>query len=95
MNAGIISTEILKIAIAYLTAVNVIGLLLMGVDKRKARKGAWRIPEKTFFIVSIIGGSIGTWAGMYVFRHKTKHWYFVIGMPLILVLQITVLWYFL
>ena len=46
--------------------------------------------EKTLFLVSILGGSIGTWAGMYLFRHKTKHWYFVVGMPLILVLQLAV-----
>ena len=60
----------------------------MGADKSKAKRGAWRIPEKTFFIVSLLGGSLGTWAGMYVFRHKTKHWYFVIFIPLILAAQI-------
>lgn len=47
----------------------------------------WRIPEKVLFGVSLLGGSAGTWAGMYLFRHKTKHWYFVVGMPLILVCQ--------
>ena len=72
----------------YLVIINAVGLLIMGIDKRKARKNAWRISEKTFFIVSLIGGSIGVWAGMYTFRHKTKHWYFVIGIPLILILQI-------
>lgn len=71
----------------YLVIINIVGLLVMGIDKLKAKKNAWRIPEKAFFIVSLIGGSIGTWGGMYVFRHKTKHWYFVIGMPLILILQ--------
>lgn len=60
----------------------------MGIDKSRARRRAWRIPEKTLFAVSLLGGSIGTWAGMYLFRHKTKHWYFVVGMPLILILQI-------
>lgn len=89
------STEILKIVIIYLVVVNIAGFLMMGIDKLKAKKNAWRVPEKTLFAVSIIGGSIGTWAGMYVFRHKTKHWYFVIGMPMILVLQIVGLWYFL
>ena len=59
----------------------------MGIDKRKARKHAWRIPEKALFLCSLAGGSIGTWAGMYVFHHKTKHWYFVVGMPLILAVQ--------
>ena len=76
--------------LGYLIILNMIGMGVMWADKRKAKKGAWRIPEKTLFLVSILGGSIGTWAGMYLFRHKTKHWYFVVGMPLILVLQIAV-----
>lgn len=76
--------------IGYLVVLNIIGMGVMWADKIKAKKGAWRIPERTLFLVSILGGSIGTWAGMYLFRHKTKHWYFVVGMPLILVLQITV-----
>lgn len=74
---------------------NMIGLAVMGIDKLKARRHAWRIPEKGLFLVSLIGGSIGTWAGMYIFRHKTKHWYFVAGMPAILILQVTVgIWLF-
>ena len=76
--------------IGYLVVLNIIGMGVMWADKIKAKKGAWRIPEKTLFLVSILGGSIGTWVGMYLFRHKTKHWYFVVGMPLILVLQIAV-----
>ena len=59
-------------------------------NKHKAKVHTWRIPEKTLFTVSILGGSVGTWAGMYIFRHKTKHWYFVIGMPLILIIQILI-----
>ena len=66
----------------------------MGIDKSKAKRGAWRIPEKTLFLMSIIGGSIGTWLGMYAFHHKTKHWYFVVGMPLILIGQIALAIYF-
>lgn len=62
----------------------------MGVDKWKAKHHAWRIPESTLFLVSILGGSVGTWAGMYLFRHKTRHWYFVVGMPLILAVQIVI-----
>ncbi len=73
---------------AYFIIVNIIGFALMGIDKRKARKQQWRIPEKTLFLASIIGGSVGTLLGMYVFHHKTRHWYFVVGMPLILILQI-------
>ena len=72
----------------YLILVNLTGLIQMLVDKRKAAKGAWRIPEKTLFLIAILGGSIGSILGMYAFRHKTKHMKFVIGMPLILVLQI-------
>ena len=58
-----------------------------GVDKAKARRGAWRVPEKTLFLLPLLGGSVGALLGMLVFRHKTKHWYFVAGMPLILVCQ--------
>ena len=60
----------------------------MGIDKRKAVKGAFRIPEATLFIVALIGGSIGSILGMYIFRHKTRHMLFVYGMPAILILQI-------
>jgi len=78
----------LKFLLIYIIIMNVVGFFIMGIDKRKAEKHAWRIPEKTLFLVSLIGGSIGTLLGMYVFRHKTKHWYFVIGMPLILIIHI-------
>lgn len=77
----------------YVIVINVIGFLLMGIDKEKAKRKAFRISEKSFFLCSLLGGSIGTWAGMYVFRHKTKHWYFVIGMPIILFVQLGLLWF--
>lgn len=76
-----------NILIFYLILMNLLGLFLMGLDKYKARRHLWRIPEKTLFLASLLGGSIGTLAGMYLFHHKTKHWYFVVGMPLILILQ--------
>ena len=79
---------VLIILICYLVAANVTGLVLMGADKRKARLQKWRIAEKTFFIVSLLGGSLGTWLGMYLFHHKTKHWYFVLFMPLIFAAQV-------
>ncbi len=79
------------IVAAYLVIVNIIGFVAMGSDKKRAIKDLRRIPEKTLFLLSIIGGSIGTLAGMYAFRHKTKHWYFVIGMPAILIVQVVVL----
>lgn len=77
-----------KLILIYLILVNTTGFAMMGIDKSRAKRGAWRIPEKTLFFVSALGGSIGTWAGMYFFHHKTKHWYFVVGMPLILIVQI-------
>lgn len=84
------------ILICYLLIMNIIGIAVMGIDKAKAKRHAWRIPEKVLFLVSLLGGSIGTWAGMYIFRHKTKHWYFVVGMPAILILQIAAgVWSFL
>ena len=70
---------------------NIVGFAIMGIDKRKAIKRTFRIPEATLFIVALIGGSIGSILGMRVFRHKTRHWYFVIGMPAILIAQIALL----
>ncbi|WP_026651673.1 DUF1294 domain-containing protein [Butyrivibrio proteoclasticus] len=72
----------------YLITVNIIGFALMGIDKRRARRNAFRVPEATLFAIAIVGGSIGSILGMYIFKHKTKHWYFKFGMPIILVLQI-------
>ena len=74
----------------YLGAVNILGFSIMGIDKKRAVRGAWRIPETTLFLYALIGGSIGSILGMRVFHHKTKHWYFVWGMPLILILQIII-----
>ena len=79
----------------WLAAANLLGFVLMGADKRRARKGLWRIPEQTLFLSAILGGSVGTIAGMWTFRHKTKHWYFVFGMPLILLAQLAAAYYFL
>lgn len=86
---------ILKVTVGYIIGINLLGLWFMYLDKRKAIRRQWRIPEKYLFLVAVCGGSIGTWAGMYLFRHKTKHWYFVIGMPLILIAQVMLLSYFL
>ncbi|MBO5030880.1 MAG: DUF1294 domain-containing protein [Lachnospiraceae bacterium] len=72
----------------YLAVINLTGFAMMGIDKRKAVKKLWRIPESTLFIIAVIGGSIGSIIGMRVFHHKTRHWYFVYGMPLILILQV-------
>ena len=79
----------------YVVIMNVVGVVIMKADKERAKRGAYRIPEKTLFTVSILGGSIGTLVGMYLFRHKTKHWYFVVGMPLILVVHLVLFVYYL
>ena len=73
--------------ILYLILINLIAFALMGIDKAKARHHRWRISEKALFLPALLGGSIGAIAGMQVFRHKTKHWYFVVGMPCILVAE--------
>ena len=85
----------MKNLIIYLISINIIGFLIMWLDKRKAIKGSWRIPEKTLFIITAIGGGIGTIAGMYTFRHKTKKLNFVIGLPLITILEIILMIYYL
>ncbi|MCR5343774.1 MULTISPECIES: DUF1294 domain-containing protein [unclassified Butyrivibrio] len=78
----------LEFILCYLGIINVISFLAMGSDKRKAKRNAFRTPESILFIFALMGGSIGSILGMYIFRHKTKHWYFVVGMPLILLIQI-------
>ncbi len=87
-----------KVLLAWLLIINLFGFIQMFADKRRAKKDKWRIPEKRLFLVAAIGGSIGSILGMQVFRHKTKHKSFVIGMPAILVAQAVlagVVWYLL
>lgn len=74
--------------ILYFIVINIFGFFIMWLDKRKAKKGAWRIPEKTLFIITALGGGIGTIAGMYTFRHKTQKLNFVVGFPFITILEI-------
>lgn len=85
-------TTIKWIFMVYICFMNLLGIIVMGVDKSKAKKHKYRIPEKALFTVSLLGGSLGTWAGMYIFRHKTKHWYFVVGMPAIFIFHLILLW---
>ena len=77
-----------KLILFYLLIVNAVAFLLMLVDKQKARKKLWRIPESTLLLSAAIGGSIGSLTGMYTFRHKTKHLKFTLGVPAILILQV-------
>lgn len=76
------------VLLIYLAVINLLTFIVYGADKRRARKGKWRVPEKTLFLLPLLGGSIGALLGMRVFHHKTKHWYFVWGIPAILLAQI-------
>lgn len=78
----------IKLFCVYLLIINAIGFILMLVDKIKARKNLWRIPEAALFLTAVIGGSVGSLLGMHIFRHKTKHIQFILGMPLILAVQV-------
>ncbi|WP_315079004.1 DUF1294 domain-containing protein [uncultured Clostridium sp.] len=77
----------IKIFLVYLLFINFIGFSIMLIDKNRAIHKEWRIPEKTLIGISIIGGSIGMLLGMYTFRHKTKHLKFLLGVPVIIILQ--------
>lgn len=77
----------------YLVIINAAALLMMAEDKRRAKRHQWRVPEAALFGAALLGGSAGAWAGMYLFHHKTKHWYFVVGMPLGCGWQGTAAWF--
>lgn len=81
--------------IIYLLFINLLGILIMYIDKKKAKYGKWRISEKTLLIVALLGGSIGTIIGMYWFRHKTQKIKFTLGFPTILISEIIIITYFL
>ena len=76
------------VLLVWLAVINLLTFIVYGADKRRARRGKWRVPEKTLFLLPLLGGSIGALLGMRVFRHKTKHWYFVWGVPAILLAQL-------
>lgn len=73
--------------LVWLAGVNVVTFILYGVDKSRAKKGRWRIPEKTLLLLPLLGGSVGGILGMAAFHHKTRHWYFRIGLPAMFLLQ--------
>lgn len=79
-------------AAVYLALINLTAFILYGADKKKAKRGQWRIPEKTLLGVAVIGGSAGAILGMFLFRHKTKHWYFRYGLPAILIVQLALVY---
>ena len=78
----------------YFLAINIVLFVVMGVDKYRAIRRRWRIPEATLFILALVGGACGGTVGMYSFRHKTKHWYFAIFFPALAILQFALLVYF-
>ena len=79
--------------ILWLVIINLTAFAIFGIDKKRAKKGQWRIPEKTLFLSAILGGSIGAILGMYIFHHKTKHWYFQFGIPAIMIIQIAAVYW--
>lgn len=79
--------------VVLLSIINIIGFIIAAVDKHRARRKMWRVPEKTFFILALLGGCPGVYTGLLVFRHKTRHWYFMFGIPAIFILQIFMVYY--
>lgn len=84
-------TTVLLAAGAYLLVISIVGFILPPIDKSRAKRGVWRIPEKTLFIVSLLGGAVAMYISMRIFRHKTLHKRFMIGIPLIIVLHIALI----
>lgn len=89
------NSELLIYLIIYLIIINLTGFLAMAIDKRRAKKGEWRIKEGTLFMITLLGGGIGTISGMYVFRHKTKKLKFTVGLPTILLVEVVLIIYLL
>ena len=88
--------DLQKILIIYLIAINVVTFIVYGIDKMKAKRSKWRIPEATLLGLAVIGGSVGAWLSMRVWRHKTQHAKFRYGVPIILIAQVALLvWIFL
>lgn len=84
----------MKIIGYLLLAMNILAFSLMGIDKRRAQRHAWRIPEKTLFLPVLFGGGIGGTIGMFFFHHKTRHWYFKLGFPLLAIAEYAAILYF-
>ena len=88
-------TQLYEALAIYLSVVNLITFFVYGLDKWKAKHDKWRIPEHTLLMLAAVGGSMGAWSGMYIWRHKTKHWKFRLGIPLILVAQVALAYWLL
>lgn len=83
----------MKYLIYYIVFINIAAFTIVFIDKQKAKKNRYRISEKALFILALIGGSIGAYLSMLIFRHKTKKWYFMTGIPLIMIIQIIIAFY--
>ena len=84
-----------KILFFIILGMTLLTINVCGADKFAAQRQRRRVPEKVLFLLSALGGSVGMYLGMFTFRHKTKHWYFVVGIPLIILVQAAILFYFL
>lgn len=80
--------ELIQMLVFWLVGINLTAFVLMGVDKRRARRHAWRVPERVLFLPPFLGGTLGGLLGMHLFHHKTRHWYFRWGIPALLAVQI-------
>jgi len=78
---------------AVLVLINLLGFVTVAADKYKARRRLWRIPEKTIFLIALFGGCIGIYTSMLIFRHKTRHWRFMAGIPAIFTAQLIILYF--
>ncbi len=90
-NTGMDKKTIILVALAIIAIMNIVAFVLMGYDKKCARQGKWRVPEKRLFLVTALFGGLGGVLGMKVFHHKTQHWYFRVFFPVLLVIQIVAL----
>ena len=87
--------SLLHIVLIYLAVINMVTFFMYGIDKWKAKKSKWRIPEATLLMMAVVGGSIGAWLGMKVWRHKTLHKKFRFGVPAIIIVQLAIIGYYL
>ena len=83
-----------KILFGYILVMSIVAFCVCGADKFAAQRQKSRVPEKVLFLLSALGGSVGMYLGMFTFRHKTKHWYFVVGIPAIILVQAALILYF-
>ena len=83
-----------KILFGYILVMSIVAFCVCGADKFAAQRQKSRVPEKVLFLLSALGGRVGMYLGMFTFRHKTKHWYFVVGIPAIILVQAALILYF-